>query len=101
MGLHSTFLASPSSSYGDQDHDDADNNDVHADIDDGDADISTFLARPSSSYGDQDEGCGDDDHASSNSNNNSTKIFIDGCPLSIQRQFVMKTCLKVPWILFM
>ena len=46
MGLHSTFLASPSSSYGDQDHDDADNNDVHAHIDDGDADISTFLARP-------------------------------------------------------
>ena len=51
MGLHSTFLASPSSSYGDQDHDDAENNDVHADIDDGDADTSTFLARPSSSYG--------------------------------------------------
>ena len=46
MGLHSTFLASPSSSYGDQDHDDADNNDVHADINDGDADYSTFLARP-------------------------------------------------------
>ena len=37
MGLHSTFLASPSSSYGDQDHDDAENNDFYAHIDDGDA----------------------------------------------------------------
>ena len=55
MGLHSTFLASPSSSYGDQDQDDADNNDVQEDIDDGDADTSTFLASPSSSYGDQDK----------------------------------------------
>ena len=55
MGLHSTFLASPSSSYGDQDQDDAENNDVHEDIDDGDAEISTFLARPSSSHGDQDK----------------------------------------------
>ena len=55
----------------------------------------TFLARLIFSYGDQDEGCGDDDHASSNSNNNSTKIFIDGCPMSIQSQFTLKTCLKV------
>ena len=62
---------------------------------------STFLARVIFSYGDQNEGFGGDDHASSNSNNNSTKIFIDSCPLSIQSQFTLKTCLKVPWILFM
>ena len=58
---------------------------------------NTFLARLSFAYGDQDEGCGDDDHASSNSM--LTKIYIEGCPLSIQSQFILKTCFKVPWFL--